>query len=83
MFYVVLGSAAAGAAEGIWRHRVLPALGRAFFVLLQGTWLFQISFILYTPEGWPGHHWNGNSHRQVGQKCLLVSSGAVELQRRD
>ena len=70
MFYVVLGSAAAAAAEGIWRQRVLPALGRAFFVLLQGTWFFQISFILFTPEGWLGHYWNVHSHRQVRFVCI-------------
>ena len=65
MLYVVLASAVAAAAEGIWRQNVLPALGRAFFVLLQGTWFFQISFILYPPQGWPGHHWDLKSYRQV------------------
>ena len=72
MFYVVLAGATAAAAEGIWRQRVLPALGRAFFVLLQGTWFFQISFILFTPEGWPGHYWNVDSPRHVRFVCIQL-----------
>ena len=70
LLYVVLANAAAAAAEGVCRHRVMPALGRAFFVLLQGTWFFQVGFILYPPQGWPGHHWDLNSDRQVGRRCF-------------
>lgn len=32
-----------------YRRSVLPVLCRAFLVLLQGTWFFQIAFILYNP----------------------------------
>ncbi|XP_043240847.1 transmembrane protein 45A-like [Amphibalanus amphitrite] len=64
MLYVVLATGAAAAAEGIWRHRVLPALGRCFFFLLQGTWFLQVGVMLYPPSGWPGHYYDPNSYRQ-------------------
>ncbi|CAH1258776.1 TMEM45B [Branchiostoma lanceolatum] len=40
-----------------WKPRTvyLPML-RAALVLLQGTWLWQVGFILYPP--FPGHEWN-------------------------
>ncbi|KAH7939214.1 hypothetical protein HPB52_008508 [Rhipicephalus sanguineus] len=40
---------------------VLASLGRAYFCLLHGTWLWQIAFILYNPL--PGHKpWDVQSH---------------------
>lgn len=65
LLYVVLANAVALAAEGFWRHSVLVALIRAFFALLQGTWLVQIGLILYPQQGWPGRDWDVNSARQM------------------
>ncbi|KAL1482877.1 hypothetical protein MTO96_013383 [Rhipicephalus appendiculatus] len=43
---------------------VLVSLGRAYFCLLHGAWLWQIAFILYNPL--PGHEpWDVHSHMDM------------------
>ncbi|KAH7939617.1 transmembrane protein 45B [Rhipicephalus sanguineus] len=43
---------------------VLASLGRAYFCLLQATWMWQVAFILYNPV--PGHKpWDVHSHMDM------------------
>ncbi|XP_037524634.1 transmembrane protein 45B-like [Rhipicephalus sanguineus] len=50
------------AAEMCQPRSVLLSLGRAYFCLLHGTWLWQIAFILHNPL--PGYKpWDVNSHK--------------------
>ena len=49
LVYSICGGIAVTLAEMIFRNQVLLALGRAFFLLLQGNWFCQVAFILYSP----------------------------------
>ncbi|XP_037524635.1 transmembrane protein 45B [Rhipicephalus sanguineus] len=72
-------------AEMCQPRNVLLSLGRAYFCLLYGTWLWQIGFILYNPL--PGSKpWDVNSHMDSmlaasvfvwHMMALLVYVGAV------
>ncbi|CAL4082409.1 unnamed protein product, partial [Meganyctiphanes norvegica] len=62
LFYVVACCAISTALEMKYKHNVLPALGRIYFTLLQGTWFYQIGFILYPPGAEP---WSQHDHRQM------------------
>jgi hypothetical protein len=33
-----------------YRHNILAALSRTYFFLVQGTWFWQVGFILYNPN---------------------------------
>ncbi|KAL3882263.1 hypothetical protein ACJMK2_028625 [Sinanodonta woodiana] len=47
-----------------YRHNVLAPLSRSYFLLLQGTWFYQIAFILYNPiEG--AMPWDLGDHEQM------------------
>ncbi|KAL1482881.1 hypothetical protein MTO96_013386 [Rhipicephalus appendiculatus] len=64
---------------------VLASLGRAYFCLLHGTWLWQLAFILFNPL--PGYKpWNVNSHMDSmlaaslfpwHMMALLIYAGAL------
>ena len=51
--YAVYGFIVMTTAELIFRHHVFFPLGRAAFLLLQGTWMWQLGFVLDSPV--PGH----------------------------
>ena len=51
------------ALEARYRNHAVPALGRAFFTFMQGTWFYQIGFILYPPSGVP--EWDQEDHDQM------------------
>ena len=55
--------------EMVFRKQVLLALGRAFFILLQGTWFCQVAFILYSPipakSGVYNTKWDHEDHHQI------------------
>lgn len=40
------------------RHEPLFALMRAIMLGIQGTWFFQIAFVLYGPKPWEDNHAN-------------------------
>ena len=45
LFYSILGCALAFTFEMVWIHDVRPAVARATFSLLQGTWFVQVNVI--------------------------------------
>ncbi|XP_076356940.1 transmembrane protein 45B-like [Tachypleus tridentatus] len=64
LLYTVIASAMVLVVEINHRGNVLVVFLRAFFTLLQGTWFYQIGFILYNP--FPGVlPWDVNNHQQI------------------
>ncbi|GAB6022210.1 hypothetical protein CHUAL_006345 [Chamberlinius hualienensis] len=46
-----------------YRNSVIPSLGRAYFIMLQGTWLIHVGLILYPPAHFP--QWTEDSHEKL------------------
>ncbi|XP_071114076.1 transmembrane protein 45B-like [Haliotis cracherodii] len=63
LLYVVLASIVCVFAEMRYRHNLLAPLGRSYLMMMQGTWFWQVGFILYPPLG--GAKWNENDHGQL------------------
>ncbi|XP_050714101.1 transmembrane protein 45B-like [Eriocheir sinensis] len=70
LFFVVVACAVSVVLEMCYKNSVVPALCRAYFILLQGTWFYQIGFILYPPVG---HQWDQENHRQMMLVTLLFT----------
>ena len=49
LFYTIVANFVAVAMEMRYRHSLLGPLGRSYFLLTQGTWFWQMGFILYNP----------------------------------
>ncbi|XP_076311395.1 transmembrane protein 45B-like [Tachypleus tridentatus] len=64
LLYTVVASAAVLIVEINHRDNVSVVFLRAFFTFLQGTWFYQIGFILYNPisDALP---WDQNNHQQI------------------
>ncbi|XP_029823745.2 transmembrane protein 45B [Ixodes scapularis] len=62
LVYTIVAEAACIAVEMVQRRSTLAALGRSFFGVMQGTWFFQIGFILHNPlpnsRPWDENHQN-------------------------
>ena len=55
-----------------YRESVLAALSRAYFFLIQGTWFWQVGFILYNPL--PGaKEWDSENHHQLMMVVSIFS----------
>ncbi|XP_029654253.1 transmembrane protein 45B-like [Octopus sinensis] len=62
--YVIIASLISAFIEMKFRHNVLAPLARTYFVMLQGSWFWQVGFILYRP--FPGKSpWKGDDHSQM------------------
>ncbi|XP_033731120.1 transmembrane protein 45B-like [Pecten maximus] len=62
LVYTIGANILAVMAEMKWRHSFHIALARTYFIFLQGTWFWQIGFILYNPL--PGaKEWDPEHHR--------------------
>ncbi|CAL8071710.1 unnamed protein product [Orchesella dallaii] len=57
-------------AEMMQPTNVLPALCRTFFTFLQGTWFYQVGFILYPPIG---EKWDQDDHTQMMIVTLIFT----------
>ena len=57
--YTIFASSVVTLAECKYRHNVLLPLARSLLTVLQGTWLYQISFVLYPPLSAP---WKGSTY---------------------
>uniref|UniRef100_A0A131YWQ0 Dermal papilla derived protein n=1 Tax=Rhipicephalus appendiculatus TaxID=34631 RepID=A0A131YWQ0_RHIAP len=85
LVYTVAALGACLIAEMCRPRSVLASLGRAYFCLLHGTWLWQLAFILFNPL--PGYKpWNVNSHMDSmlaaslfpwHMMALLIYAGAL------
>ena len=64
LLYSVYGCIIMTLAELTFRKQVLTSLGRAYFTILQGTWFWQVAFILYNP--FTDHkEWNHGDHHEI------------------
>ncbi|XP_046384360.1 transmembrane protein 45B-like [Ischnura elegans] len=64
LFCAIVGCAVSAVFEAYLKNSVIAALSRAYFTLLQGTWFYQVGFILYPPFSFLGK-WNEDSHEQM------------------
>ncbi|KAK3102608.1 hypothetical protein FSP39_012617 [Pinctada imbricata] len=64
LVYTILLNILAICFEIRFRHSLLAALGRAYFFFLQGTWLWQIAFIIYDPDP-NAEKWKGDDHDEL------------------
>ena len=65
LVYSILGCVLCGLFEMIYQDQVLFTYGRILFTVLQGTWFFQIGFVLYPPTDAPSWQWNPYEHDQI------------------
>lgn len=54
-----------------YRHCPIPSLARSYFIILQGTWFYQIGFVLYPPFGM--QHWDLTNHEQLMIMSLVFT----------
>ena len=64
LLYVIALCALVVLLECRYRGSFVVAIVRCYCVFLQGTWFYQIGFILYPPFPWE-HHWDGYSHEHI------------------
>lgn len=71
LIYVIFANAVAVLLEMKDTKSPMAALARCYCFLLQGTWFWQVAFILYNPL--PGHAWDGNGHESLMFSTLYFS----------
>ncbi|XP_074652575.1 transmembrane protein 45B-like [Tubulanus polymorphus] len=64
LLYAIFCSALAILVQMRFPNNVLAGLTSAFFVLLQGTWFWQVAFILYNPRR-SGERWSSEDHEHL------------------
>ena len=64
LLYVVAACVLATILEAKYSKSIYVAQARAFFVLLQGTWFWQVGFMLYSPS-WHPIGWETNNPEHV------------------
>ena len=64
LIYVVVLNLLTIFAEMRYRHNILAALSRNYFFFLQGTWFWQVGFILYNPNP-NAEKWKGDDHDEL------------------
>ena len=75
LIYIILASLVSTILESKYPDSVLPALARALFTLFQGSWLFEIGFVLYYPISTP---WDQENHIQVCNNTLRFIIHAID-----
>uniref|UniRef100_A0ACB8EY28 Uncharacterized protein n=1 Tax=Sphaerodactylus townsendi TaxID=933632 RepID=A0ACB8EY28_9SAUR len=63
LLIAIFGAAASVLLETFLRDNIVLELLRSSLALLQGTWLFQIGFVLFPP--WGGPAWDANDHGNI------------------
>ena len=64
LLYAIAGSILSVILEMRYRNNILCSLARPYFILLQGTWFWQVGWILYPPFQ-SSFHWNEEDHEQM------------------
>ena len=62
LVYAIVGCAIFCALEWYNENEIIFTYGRIVCTLLQGTWFFQIGFVLYPPTDSPTWKWDPSSH---------------------
>lgn len=68
LIYTIVGNIVALTSEMRYRHNVLISLSKAYFLFLQGTWFWQVGFILYNPNP-AADKWDPEDHQ-----CLMIAT---------
>ena len=72
LVYTVFAQAIALMVEMRYRNHVLVSLTTSFCLMLQGTWFWQVGFILYNPI--PGAvDWKQDDHNQMMLACMIFT----------
>ena len=64
LIYVITLNLVAICVEMRYRNNLLAALSRSYFFFLQGTWFWQVGFILYNPNP-NAEKWKGDDHDEL------------------
>ena len=74
LVYAIYGCVIMTLLEFKYRNQPLASLGRAFFTILQGTWFWQVGFILYNPFATPGNDgWDHEDHHHIMLTALIYT----------
>ena len=65
LVYAIVGCIIFVSLEAYNPKQVLFTYGRILFTMLQGTWFFQVGFMLYPPTDNPAFHWDLNKHTNI------------------
>ena len=65
LVYAIAGCAFFCCLEWYNENQILFTYGRILCTLLQGTWFFQIGFVLYPPTDAPEWKWDANKHDDI------------------
>lgn len=64
LIYIICANLISIFIEMKFRHNVLAPLARTYFIMLQGTWFWQVGFILYSPFPTPSL-WKAEDHDEM------------------
>lgn len=79
LLYAVGASIISVLLEMKYRNSVICTLARAYFTLLQGTWFWQVGWILYPPFE-SSFRWNQNDHEQMMIATMIFAwHAAVDM----
>ncbi|XP_064615521.1 transmembrane protein 45B-like [Liolophura sinensis] len=76
LLYVVYACIISVIVEMKYRHSILSPLARAYFSLIQGTWFWQVGFILYNPSP-NAVPWKADDHGELTLVTLLFAWHAL------
>lgn len=65
LVYSVIGCIIFTTLEAYNPKQVLFTYGRTLFTILQGTWFYQVGFMLYPPTDDPSFQWDLSNHRNM------------------
>ena len=72
LIYVIGAAIVSVIVEMKFRHNVLSPLTRAYLLLLQGTWFWQVGWILYPPFE-SSARWDGENHEQLMVATMIFA----------
>ncbi|KAH3835770.1 transmembrane protein 45B-like [Dreissena polymorpha] len=76
LLHAIVACMVAFALELKYRDNILCALSRAYFMLLQGTWFWQIGWILYPPFE-SSFRWDKDDHEQMMIATMIFTWHAM------
>ena len=65
LVYAIMGCAVFAALEFYDQTQILYTYGRILCTILQGTWFYEVGFILYPPWTSPAFQWDHDDHNQM------------------
>lgn len=78
LLYVIAACIVTVLVEMKYRHNVLSPLSRAYCMMLQGTWFWQVGWILYPPFA-SSAHWDEEDHEQMMIATMIFAWHAIAV----